>query len=110
MTAARPGDAFHLDLDGTVIAGRYIEVDPPHRLQSLKGQRLSPTAARVRGPVRGTPCGDRRLVALYRPVHRHLRVHPMRAAGQGARPACGLDQAPVAAIVMLGLRRGRLAL
>jgi uncharacterized protein YndB with AHSA1/START domain len=32
MTAARQGDAFHLDLDGTVIAGRYIEVDPPHRL------------------------------------------------------------------------------
>ena len=32
MTAPRPGDAFHLDLNGTVIAGRYIEVDPPHRL------------------------------------------------------------------------------
>ena len=32
MTATRPGDAFHLDLDGTVIAGRYIEVDHPHRL------------------------------------------------------------------------------
>jgi uncharacterized protein YndB with AHSA1/START domain len=32
MTVSRPGDAFHLDLDGTVIAGRYIEVDPPHRL------------------------------------------------------------------------------
>ena len=32
MTVPRPGDAFHLDLDGTVIAGRYIEVDPPHRL------------------------------------------------------------------------------
>ncbi len=32
MTPPRPGDAFHLDLDGTVIAGRYIEVDPPHRL------------------------------------------------------------------------------
>jgi uncharacterized protein YndB with AHSA1/START domain len=32
MTVARPGDAFHLDLDGTVIAGRDIEVDPPHRL------------------------------------------------------------------------------
>jgi hypothetical protein len=28
MTAPRAGDAFHLDLDGTVIAGRYIEVDP----------------------------------------------------------------------------------
>ena len=32
MTAPRPGDAFHLELDGTVIAGHYIEVDPPHRL------------------------------------------------------------------------------
>ena len=32
MTAPRPGNAFHLDLDGTVIAGRYIEVDPPHRM------------------------------------------------------------------------------
>jgi uncharacterized protein YndB with AHSA1/START domain len=32
MTAPRPGDAFHLDLDGTVIGGRYIEVDPPHRM------------------------------------------------------------------------------
>ncbi len=32
MTSPRPGDAFHLDLDGTLIAGRYLEVDPPHRL------------------------------------------------------------------------------
>jgi len=32
MTSPRVGDTFHLDLDGTVIAGRYIEVDPPHRL------------------------------------------------------------------------------
>ncbi len=32
MTAPRPGDAFRLDLDGTVIAGRYTEVGPPHRL------------------------------------------------------------------------------
>lgn len=32
MTAPRPGDAFHLDLDGTVIDGRYVEVDSPHRL------------------------------------------------------------------------------
>jgi hypothetical protein len=28
MTDPRPGDAFHLDLEGTVIAGRYVEVDP----------------------------------------------------------------------------------
>ncbi len=26
------GETFHLDLDGTAIAGRYIEVDPPHRM------------------------------------------------------------------------------
>jgi uncharacterized protein YndB with AHSA1/START domain len=26
------GETFHLDLDGTVMAGRYIEVDPPHRM------------------------------------------------------------------------------
>jgi uncharacterized protein YndB with AHSA1/START domain len=32
MTVARPGDAFRFDLDGTVISGRYLEVDPPHRL------------------------------------------------------------------------------
>jgi uncharacterized protein YndB with AHSA1/START domain len=32
MTAPRPGDAFHLDLDGTEIAGHYLEVDPPHRM------------------------------------------------------------------------------
>ena len=47
MTAPRPGDAFHLDLDGTVIAGHYIEVDPPHRLligwdrrEARQGERL----------------------------------------------------------------------
>ena len=32
MTAPRVGETFHLDLDGTAFAGRYIEVDPPHRL------------------------------------------------------------------------------
>jgi uncharacterized protein YndB with AHSA1/START domain len=32
MTAPRVGETFHLDLDGTAVAGRYIEVDPPHRM------------------------------------------------------------------------------
>ncbi len=32
MTAPRVGETFHLDLDGTAIAGRYVEVDPPHRM------------------------------------------------------------------------------
>ena len=26
------GEAFRFDLDGTDIAGRYIEVEPPHRM------------------------------------------------------------------------------
>lgn len=30
MTTPRPGEAFHLNLDATVIAGRHIEVDPLH--------------------------------------------------------------------------------
>jgi uncharacterized protein YndB with AHSA1/START domain len=32
VTAPRVGETFHLDLDGTAIVGRYIEVDPPHRM------------------------------------------------------------------------------
>lgn len=32
MTTPRPGDPFDLDLGGVAIAGRYLEVDPPHRL------------------------------------------------------------------------------
>src|SRR5271154_6212397 len=32
LTARRVGDTFHLDLDGTAIAGHHIEVDPPHRM------------------------------------------------------------------------------
>ncbi len=32
MTDPRVGEMFHLDLDGTTFAGRYIEVDPPHRM------------------------------------------------------------------------------
>ena len=32
MTAPRVGETFQLDLDGTAFAGRYIEVDPPHRM------------------------------------------------------------------------------
>lgn len=32
MTVPRVGETFRLDLDGTTILGRYIEVDPPHRM------------------------------------------------------------------------------
>jgi uncharacterized protein YndB with AHSA1/START domain len=60
MTAPRPGDAFHLDLDGTVIAGRYIEVDPPHRLvigwDRQGTDKATPTPALVE--ITLTPTGD----------------------------------------------------
>jgi len=56
----RPGDAFHLDLDGTVIAGRYIEVDPPHRLvigwDRQGTDKATPTPAFIE--ITLTPTGD----------------------------------------------------
>ena len=51
MTAARPGDAFHLDLDGTVITGRYIEVDPPHRLVIEWNRQGTDTATPTPAPA-----------------------------------------------------------
>jgi uncharacterized protein YndB with AHSA1/START domain len=32
VKAPRVGETFHLNLDGMAIAGRYIEVEPPHRI------------------------------------------------------------------------------
>ena len=32
MTAPLVGEAFHFNLDGTAMVGRFIEVDPPRRL------------------------------------------------------------------------------
>ena len=32
MIAPLVGETFHFDLNGAVIAGRFIEVDPPHRM------------------------------------------------------------------------------
>ncbi len=55
-----PGDAFHLDLDGTVIAGRYIKVDPPHRLvigwDHERTDKATPTPALIE--ITLTPTGD----------------------------------------------------
>ncbi len=45
MTAPRVGETFQLDLDGTAFAGRYIEVDPPHRML-LDGTVEEPTQRR----------------------------------------------------------------
>jgi uncharacterized protein YndB with AHSA1/START domain len=60
MTAPRRGDAFHLDLDGTVIAGRYIEVDPPVRMliewDRQGTDKATPTLALIE--ITFTPTGD----------------------------------------------------
>ncbi|MGP0029776.1 MAG: SRPBCC family protein [Acidimicrobiales bacterium] len=60
MTAPRVGETFHLDLDGIAIAGRYIEVDPPHRmLLSWDRQGAdtgTPTATFIE--ITLTPTGD----------------------------------------------------
>ena len=44
MTAPRPGDPFDLDLGGTAITGRCVEVDPPHRLLIEWDRRGADTA------------------------------------------------------------------
>ena len=60
MTAPRVGETFHLDLDGTAIAGHYIEVDPPHRMllrwdrQGSDTATLTPTFIEITL----TPTGD----------------------------------------------------
>jgi hypothetical protein len=64
MKAPRPGDAFHLDLDGTVIAGRHIEVDPPVRMLTERDRqgtgKATPALALM---ITFTPTGDGATVA-----------------------------------------------
>jgi uncharacterized protein YndB with AHSA1/START domain len=60
MTAPRPGDTFHLDLDGTVITDRYIEVDPSHRLVIGWDRQGTDTATPAPAfiEITFTPAGD----------------------------------------------------
>ena len=66
MTAPRPGETFHLDLDGTVVAGRYVEVDRPHRLvmewERQGADDATPTPALIE--ITFTPTGDRTTVKV----------------------------------------------
>jgi hypothetical protein len=68
MKAPRPGDAFHLDLDGTVIAGRRIEVDPPVRMLTERDRqgtdKATPALALIE--ITFTPTGDGATVAEVR--------------------------------------------
>ena len=60
MTAPRVGETFRLELDGTAIAGRYIEVDPPHRIllswDRVGTDTATPTPALIE--ITLTPTGD----------------------------------------------------
>jgi uncharacterized protein YndB with AHSA1/START domain len=68
MKAPRPGDAFHLDLGGTVIAGRHIEVDPPVRMLTERDRqgtdKATPALAVIE--ITFTPTGDGTTVAEVR--------------------------------------------
>lgn len=65
MKVPRPGDAFHLDLGGTVIAGRHIEVDPPVRMLTERDRqrtgKATPALALIE--ITFTPTGDDATVA-----------------------------------------------
>jgi uncharacterized protein YndB with AHSA1/START domain len=99
MTVPRPGDTFHLDLDGTVIAGRYIEVDPPHRLvigwDRQRTNKAPPTPATVEITLTPTDDGTKVKVQLSglsaedAAFHRQLWVRHLdqiAAAFAGAEP------------------------
>jgi hypothetical protein len=91
MTAPRPGDPFHLYPGGTVNAGRYIEVDPPHRLviewQREGTDNATPTPALIEFTF--TPTGDETSVEvqLSGPVRRMLSSirNSLRVTSTGAK-------------------------
>ena len=60
VTTFRVGEPFELDLDGMMIAGSYIEVDPPHRmLLSWDRQGTAPaTPTPILIEITLTPMGD----------------------------------------------------
>jgi uncharacterized protein YndB with AHSA1/START domain len=100
------GETFHLDVDGAAIAGRYVDVDPPHRLvmewepqgagksrptPALIEITLTPTdhGTRVKVQLSGLSAGD---TAFYRHLWaRHL--DQIAAALPSAEPRRALEEA-----------------
>jgi uncharacterized protein YndB with AHSA1/START domain len=77
-----PGGAFEVDINGVPIRGRYLEVEPPHRLLISWGHagsdRLPPGASTVE--VRLSPAGGGTRVEIE---HRDLPQDMRDAFGRG---------------------------
>jgi uncharacterized protein YndB with AHSA1/START domain len=60
---AVPGGLFHLDINGVPVRGRYLELDPPHRLLISWGHagsdRLPPGSSTVEITLTARPGGTR---------------------------------------------------
>jgi uncharacterized protein YndB with AHSA1/START domain len=82
LLQATPGGAFEVDINGVPVRGRYLEVDPPHRLLISWGHagsdRLPPGASTVE--VRLTPAGGGTRVEIE---HRDLPADMRAAFGRG---------------------------
>ena len=77
-----PGGAFDVDINGVPVRGRYLEVEPPHRLLISWGHagsdRLPPGASTVE--VRLSPAGGGTRVEIE---HRDLPQDMRDAFGRG---------------------------
>jgi uncharacterized protein YndB with AHSA1/START domain len=77
-----PGGAFEVDINGVPVRGRYLEVEPPHRLLISWGHagsdRLPPGASTVE--VRLSPAGGGTRVEIE---HRDLPQDMRDAFGRG---------------------------
>jgi uncharacterized protein YndB with AHSA1/START domain len=96
-----PGGAFEVDINGVPVRGRYLEVEPPHRLLISWGHagsdRLPPGASTVE--VRLSPAGGGTQVEIE---HRDLPADLRAGFGRGwphflarlATAAAGGDPGP----------------
>jgi uncharacterized protein YndB with AHSA1/START domain len=105
LLEAKPGGRFTLDVQGTPVRGRYLQLDPPHRLLISWGHagsdRLPPGASTVevrlitdRGGTR-VELEHRDLPAADQPRHATGWTHylaRLQAAATGHHP--GMQEAP----------------
>ena len=108
---AEPGGRFHLDIKGAPVRGRYLHLDPPHRLLISWGYAgsacLPPGASTVEVTLTADHGGTRvdlehrDLPPAERPRHASGWTHYLArleqaAAGRSPGPDPGMPQAPPA--------------